>query len=130
MSLMTIASNLLLAGGIAFMAVSVLGLARLPDLYSRAHGVAKSETFGLVLVFTGLLLQPDIDIATAVRLVLILLFALLANPTAVHALVRAAFRSGALPQVGTDQAAADAALRGGGRGRRTARGGHDGEPSA
>jgi multicomponent Na+:H+ antiporter subunit G len=93
------------------MAISVLGLARLPDLYTRAHGVAKSETFGLVLVFAGLLLRPEVDAATAIRLVLIVTFALLANPTAVHALVRAAFRAGALPTVATDQAAADAARR-------------------
>lgn len=111
MSVMTIVSNVLIAGGLAFMAVSVIGLFRLPDLYTRAHGVAKSETFGLLLVFVGLLVRPDVDAATAARLILVLVFALLANPTAVHALVRAAFRSGALPQVGTDQTIADAALR-------------------
>jgi len=107
----SIVSSLLIAGGVVFMGISVLGLARLPDLYARAHGVAKSETFGLLLVFTGLLLRPDVDAPTAIRLVLILVFALLANPTAVHALVRAAFRAGALPMVATDQAAADAAVR-------------------
>jgi monovalent cation/proton antiporter MnhG/PhaG subunit len=106
---MIVLSSLLVALGVAFMAVSVLGLFRLPDLYARAHGVAKSETFGLLLVFVGL--QPDIDAPTAIRLALILVFALLANPTAVHALVRAAFRSGALPQTLTDQAIADIALR-------------------
>jgi multicomponent Na+:H+ antiporter subunit G len=111
MSIPLIASSVLVGGGILFMAVSVLGLVRLPDLYARAHGVAKSETFGLVLVFLGLLLRPDVDGPTAVRLVLILVFALLANPTAVHALVRAAFRAGALPMVATDQAAADTAMR-------------------
>jgi multicomponent Na+:H+ antiporter subunit G len=111
MNLATIASGVLLTGGVAFMAISVLGLARLPDLYTRAHGVAKSETFGLVLLFAGLLLRPGVDAPTAIRLVLILVFALLANPTAVHALVRAAFRAGALPTVVTDQAAADAARR-------------------
>lgn len=107
---MTLLSSLLISGGLLFMAISVLGLARLPDLYARAHGVAKSETFGLLLVFLGLLVRPGVDAPSAIRLVLILVFALLANPTAVHALVRAAFRSGALPQVTTDQAAADAAM--------------------
>ena len=109
MSIGLVLSSVLIGAGVAFMAISVLGLARLPDLYARAHGVAKSETFGLVLVFTGLLLRPGVDGPTAVRLMLIVIFALLANPTAVHALVRAAFRTGALPMVATDQAAADAA---------------------
>jgi multicomponent Na+:H+ antiporter subunit G len=111
MSIALILSSVLIGAGVLFMAVSVLGLARLPDLYARAHGVAKSETFGLLLVFSGLLVRPGVDGPTAVRLVLILVFALLANPTAVHALVRAAFRSGAHPMVATDQAAADATMR-------------------
>jgi multicomponent Na+:H+ antiporter subunit G len=108
MSVALIVSSVLVGTGVLFMAISVLGLARLPDLYTRAHGVAKSETFGLLLVFSGLLLRPEVDGPTAIRLVLILIFALLANPTAVHALVRAAFRAGALPMVATDQAIADA----------------------
>jgi multicomponent Na+:H+ antiporter subunit G len=112
MNIAMIVSSVLIGAGVLFMAISVLGLARLPDLYARAHGVAKSETFGLLLVFSGLLIRPGVDGPTAIRLVLILLFALLANPTAVHALVRAAFRAGALPMVATDQAAADAADRG------------------
>lgn len=107
---MIVVSSLLVGAGVVFMAVSVLGLFRLPDLYARAHGVAKSETFGLVLVFAGLLLQPDVDAPTAIRLALVLVFALLANPTSVHALVRAAFRSGALPQTLSDQASAREAL--------------------
>jgi multicomponent Na+:H+ antiporter subunit G len=104
-------SSILVGSGVAFMGISVLGLTRLPDLYARAHGVAKSETFGLLLVFSGLLVRPGVDGPTAIRLVLILLFALLANPTGVHALVRAAFRTGAHPMVATDQAAAETALR-------------------
>jgi multicomponent Na+:H+ antiporter subunit G len=113
MTVLTILSNVLITGGLVFMAISVLGLVRLRDLYTRAHGVAKSETFGLLLVFVGLMVRPGVDAASVVRLVLVLVFALLANPTAVHALVRAAFRSGALPQIATDQASADAALRAG-----------------
>ncbi len=112
MSVLGVISGLTILGGVGFIGVSVIGLFRLPDLYSRAHGVAKSETFGLLLVFVGLMIRPGVDIPTAARLALVLVFSLLANPTAVHALVRAAFRTGALPQVLTDQRAADAESRG------------------
>jgi multicomponent Na+:H+ antiporter subunit G len=122
MSISLILSSVLISAGVLFMAVSVLGLTRLPDLYARAHGVAKSETFGLLLVFSGLMLRPGVDGPTGIRLALILIFALLANPTSVHALVRAAFRAGALPMVATDQAAADRAS-----GRRNGRDGRDEE---
>jgi multisubunit Na+/H+ antiporter MnhG subunit len=54
----------LMGAGLAFLAVSAIGVAHLPTFFSRAHAVAKSET---VIVIAGI-----------------------ANPTAVHALARAA----------------------------------------
>ena len=80
--------------GVAFLAVSALGLVRLPDFYTRAHAVAKSETLGLLLIFGGLFFFPELTVESAIRLALVLLFSLLANPTAVHALARAARRAG------------------------------------
>ena len=120
MSALDVISGITVLAGVMFIGVSIIGLFRLPDLYSRAHGVAKSETCGLLLVFVGLMIRPGVDVPTVARLALVLVFALLANPTAVHALVRAAFQMGALPQILTDQRAADAAIRGereGGAGR-------------
>ena len=104
-------SSVLVAAGVAFLVISAFGLLRLPDLYTRAHAVAKSETLGLLLIFGGLLLRPEIDAPSAVRLAAVLVFSLVANPTSVHALVRAAHRSGALPPVLSDQRDADRVLR-------------------
>lgn len=95
--MMTVISVTLVSLGLFFIVVSTVGLIQLPGLYTRAHAVAKSETLGLLLVLTGLLFQPDIDIGSAVRLVLILAFSMAANPTAVHALLRAARRAGVQP---------------------------------
>lgn len=107
---LVVASTGLLAIGLVLLVASTVGLLYLPDLYTRAHAVAKSETLGLLLVFGGLLLRPELDGPTAIRLVMVLVFSLIANPTAVHALVRAAYRSGAEPWKVTDQASADAEL--------------------
>lgn len=104
---MTIVSTVLIAVGLVFLVVSTLGLIVLPDLYTRAHAVAKSETLGLLLVFGGLFFRPELDAGAASRLALVLVFSLIANPTAVHALIRAARRSGAVPWTVTDQAAWD-----------------------
>jgi multicomponent Na+:H+ antiporter subunit G len=90
-------STLLLLVGLFFLVVSSVGLERLPEVYTRAHAVAKSETLGLLLVFSGLLFRPELDAPSAIRLVLILVFSVIANPTAVHALVRAARRAGVEP---------------------------------
>lgn len=80
----------LIAVGAAFLATSALGLLRLPGFYSRAHAVGKSETMGAVLVIAGVAVEHGLVSVTTPKLALILVFSVLANPTAVHALARAA----------------------------------------
>ncbi|MBS3941606.1 MAG: monovalent cation/H(+) antiporter subunit G [Actinobacteria bacterium] len=104
---MIVVSTVLIVLGVLFLVASTIGLLRLPDLYTRAHAVAKSETLGLLLLFGGLLLRPELQIDAAFRLSFVLVASLILNPTAVHALIRAAHRSGALPVQTVDQAGAD-----------------------
>jgi multicomponent Na+:H+ antiporter subunit G len=94
---MIVVSTVLMLIGMFFLVVSAVGLERLPEVYTRAHAVAKSETLGLMLVFAGLFFRPELDLDGAIRLALILVFSVIANPTAVHALVRAARRAGVQP---------------------------------
>lgn len=100
---MIIVANTLITLGTVFLIVSSVGLITLPDFYTRAHAVAKSETFAVFLLFTGLLFRPEVNVDAAVRLIAIILFMVIANPTAVHALVRAAIRRGNTPIIGTDE---------------------------
>ena len=109
--MITIVGDVVIGIGLFFLAVSAIALLVLPDLYTRAHAVAKSETLGLMLVFIGALLRPELEVGESARLLLVLVFALIANPTGVHALVRAAYRSGARPWTVVDQSIADAELR-------------------
>lgn len=108
---MTILADIIIGFGVFFIVVSTIALLIMPDLYTRAHAVAKSETLGLMLVFIGALLRPELEVGESARLLLVLVFALIANPTGVHALVRAAYRSGARPWTVVDQSIADAELR-------------------
>jgi multicomponent Na+:H+ antiporter subunit G len=80
----------LVAGGIFFSLVAVVGIIRLPDLYTRAHATSKSDTLGTILSLAGvaLVLQTDVTIA---KTVFLLLFMLITNPTAAHAITRAAY---------------------------------------
>ncbi len=107
---MTLIADIIIGIGMFFIVVSTLALLIMPDLYTRAHAVAKSETLGLLLVFLGLFFRPELDGPSVGRLVAVLVFSLVANPTAVHALVRASSRSGALPWTVIDQEIADAEL--------------------
>jgi multicomponent Na+:H+ antiporter subunit G len=92
----TVIAVVLITSGAAFLAVSAVGLVRFPDFYTRAHAVAKSETLGILLVVAGLMVHHGLG-PGAGRLVLVLVFALVANPTAMHALARSADRSGLVP---------------------------------
>lgn len=97
---MIIVSYVLMISGLFFIVVSAIGLLRLPEIYTRAHAVAKSETLGLLLVLVALFFRPELELAAVPRLVLVIVFSLVANPTAVHALVRAARRAGVEPWTG------------------------------
>jgi multicomponent Na+:H+ antiporter subunit G len=100
---MTAFAVLLVAAGVGFLAVSALGLIRFPDFYTRAHVVAKSETLGILLVGGGLLALRGFGTGS-LRLVMLLVIIGVANPTAVHALARAARRAGVTPwtEAGTE----------------------------
>lgn len=45
---------LLLAGGAFFLLVAAIGVAKLPDVYCRAHAVGKAMSLGIVLLLLGL----------------------------------------------------------------------------
>ncbi len=93
---MTVVAITLIVGGAFFLTVSCIGLIRLPDFYTRNHAVGKAETLGTILTLLGLILYNGLAI-TSLKVLLILLFVGIANPTATHALLKAAFSSGLEP---------------------------------
>lgn len=92
----TIIAVILIVAGVFFLTVSALGLLRLPDFYSRTHAVGKSETLGSILVLGGLAVHNGWELST-IKILFILFFVLIANPTATHAIARAALRTGLQP---------------------------------
>jgi multicomponent Na+:H+ antiporter subunit G len=90
---MTIIVAAFLVAGAFFLAVSSIGLLRLPDFYTRSHAVGKSETLGGLLTLTGLAILNGFSLETA-KLFLIVFLIAVTNPTGIHTLSRAALRSG------------------------------------
>ncbi len=86
----------LLAGALFFGLVAAIGLVRLPDLYTRAHSASKSDTLGAVLAFAAAAVALGVD-ADTLKLGLLILFMFITNPTAAHAIVRAAAEQGIEP---------------------------------
>ena len=92
----TVIAIVLIVAGVFFLMVSAIGLLRLPDFYARTHAVGKSETLGSILVLGGLAVYNGWELGT-LKILLILFFVLIANPTATHAIARAALRTGRQP---------------------------------
>lgn len=90
---MTVVAAVLLLGGAFFLGVSIVGLIRLPDFYTRAHAAGKSETLGAMLLLGGLVVYNGFNLVS-LKLIMVLALVALTNPTGVHAMTRAALRSG------------------------------------
>lgn len=84
--------------GLFFLGVAALGAVRLPDFYARAHATGVTETLGALLFVLGLAIYHGLS-AVTVKLVFLLLFLYLGNPTVTHVLTRAALRCGLAPRI-------------------------------
>jgi multicomponent Na+:H+ antiporter subunit G len=92
----------LLAGGFLCITGGV-GLLRFPDFFTRVHAAGVTETLATPLLLVGLMLQMDWSLDT-VKVLMILIFVLATNPTATHAMAKAALHGGLRPLVKqTDQ---------------------------
>ncbi len=92
-SLLTI---IFVVAGIFFLLIGSIGIIRLPGFYSRTHATSKSDTLGMMLIIVGLMIFEGFTINSG-KLLLILLFIMLANPVGAHALARAAYHAGLKP---------------------------------
>ncbi|SDY13952.1 monovalent cation/H(+) antiporter subunit G [Halopenitus persicus] len=92
----------LLAGALFFTFVSMTGVIRLPDVYARAHTASQADTlgagFGLAAVALTLGWQ-----GASVKTAILLFFVFVTNPTAAHAVARAAFEDGNVPWTEGDE---------------------------
>jgi multicomponent Na+:H+ antiporter subunit G len=100
--LLNIASTFLLICGLVFYTGGAVGIIRFPDFYSRLHPAGKLDTSGLVITMGALAIYSagSLTIAalmTALKIVLIVVFVFITSPTAIHAIVDAAVRSGVKP---------------------------------
>ena len=93
---MAIAGSVLIGLGLFFMAVTAIGMIRLPDFYARTHAVSKTETLGIGLLLGGLVLHEGATLVS-LKMVLGLLFIFIANPVAAHILARSALQVGIMP---------------------------------
>lgn len=93
---------ILLALGVLINGMSVLGLIRFPDVYTRIHAATKTTTFGsflivMAVVLDSIVLKDDAGFMIIVHSVLALLVIIFTNPISAHAISRAALIAGIKP---------------------------------
>ncbi|MFW6152904.1 MAG: monovalent cation/H(+) antiporter subunit G [Halobacteriota archaeon] len=91
----------LLAGGLFFTLVSTTGVIRLPDVYARAHTASQADTLGAGFAIAGVAVAMGVTTETIVALLLLVVI-FVTNPTAAHAIARAAYETGVPPWGRTD----------------------------
>jgi monovalent cation/proton antiporter, MnhG/PhaG subunit len=91
-----IVATVLILFGAFFGIVAAIGVIRLPDIYTRAHATSKSDTLGILLSLIGVALIFGTGV-TAAKTVLLAVFMFVTNPTAAHAISRAAYDQNITP---------------------------------
>lgn len=87
-----IAAILFLLMGIIFSSLGMLGVTRLPDVYTRLHATGKISAFGAVMFLSAaVILLPGL---TLFKGLVIILFLLLASPVVAHSISSAAYKTG------------------------------------
>jgi multicomponent Na+:H+ antiporter subunit G len=86
-----IIAALFMLGGFFLFATATLGLLRLPDFFTRLHATGKGDTLAALWSLAGLAVYHGVTLTSA-KILFIAVFLFLAQPTATHAISRAAFR--------------------------------------
>lgn len=80
--------------GTVFSLLSAVGAIRLPDVYNRTHGAAKSTTLGVMFTLIGtffyFLVQENYF---STKLILGIFFVFLTSPVSSHMILRSAYRA-------------------------------------
>ncbi|OPL08832.1 MAG: hypothetical protein AVO34_14005 [Firmicutes bacterium ML8_F2] len=82
-----------LLGGFFFLIVGVVGLLRLPDVYTRMHAMGKCDTLGTGMVLVGLMILIS-DITNITKLFLIMVMIATINPVITHLIAKTAYNRG------------------------------------
>ena len=86
----------LLLVGAFFMLAGTIGFVRFPDFYSRMHATGKCDTLGEGLMLVALIVYGGATFVS-MKILFLIMFILLANPTSTHAIAKAAYDVGLEP---------------------------------
>lgn len=85
-----IVAGIFISLGLFFFLVGVLGLLRMPDVFSRIHTTTKGDTLGVGLVIVGLMVLSGFT-ALTLKLFITLVLVWLTTPTAAHLIAKSEY---------------------------------------
>nr|WP_312579878.1 monovalent cation/H(+) antiporter subunit G [Sedimentibacter sp.] len=88
--LINIVGGVFILGGLFFFLVGTIGIIRFPDVFSRIHAAAKCDTLGALLCLIGLIVFNGFNVVS-LKMLLVLVFIWVTNPTASHLIGKAEF---------------------------------------
>lgn len=88
--IMELVVSFFLLVGAVFALVGSIGLARLPDFFSRLHGPSKSTTLGVGGMLIGSSIYFSVGPGTSLHEVLVTIFLFMTAPVSAHLLCKAA----------------------------------------
>lgn len=98
----TVIANILIVTsiviGLIFTLVTMIGILRLPDVYTRAHAASKSATLGVLSILLGVFFHFWFNEGHfSISLLLGFVFLFITSPIGGHLMGRAAYMSGVEP---------------------------------
>ncbi len=97
-----VTSWLLIGSGSFFTLVGMIGLVRMPDVFTRMHAASVTDTLGAGLLLAGLMLQAGLSLV-ALKLLFIAALLFFTGPVITHALAQAALHVGIEPRLAEDR---------------------------
>ena len=82
---------LFMAVGLIFMVISVIGVIKFPDIYSRLHAMTLGQELGVGFCCLGIFIYEGFTNA-GVKILLLILVTMIAGPYRTHVISRVAYR--------------------------------------
>jgi multicomponent Na+:H+ antiporter subunit G len=82
--------------GVLLSITGALGCLRFPDLYTKLHALSVSDSLGVPIALTGLILVNGFNFVS-LKIFLIVVILLFVNPFSTHALIRAGIKNNLRP---------------------------------
>ena len=86
MTVLQIITIVLGCAGIFFMLLSLLGIVRFPDFFTRLHAQGVGDTIGAMLIIGGMIVATGLNLLSA-KLVLIFFVIMLTNPLGTNMMI-------------------------------------------